>query len=476
MKLKINKIIYILALVLLLGCVYENAAESKDGTASVEIDIALEQNGIEQNIFEKYNYLKIWFFSDTNIIDAVVIANTEKQEIESNKYLYDTYFDSRMDIIVNTKYIKATDENLKGKILLEDLPLDTKYILVGLPMSDNEEAVEAQFIKLNNGELHTGNKVDLYGIQYKNKDIVWNTNINDGEKTEFGKILLSTKENKKVKIQAVPQMFGKNSLESLYINGPFNAWDRNIKNYKLEANELGIYSIELENIAAFQFEYNFIWDDIQVKDYTANILNETTSKYILNSKNESKYTPIISLINPIKNKEITASAITYYPVVAENYDKDWENKGTLKIGVNTDGYMLADIEMDYMIDERNKINTDNMDFIDYEYEIWTAQNNNIKDVLITYEGKLDENKQLIESEDNIFGDKYLRDEQIKTFVVKKKAVSAQQSDQSYIAEESFYVLENLDIPNEVGIYVFKITAIDKNNVFAEQQCYLQIVD
>jgi len=475
MKTYFIKLIYIVTIFSLTACVYSNNSESKDGNASLDLDIKISKNGIIKNVFDESDYVKIWFFNKSNEAKSYLVKTKDMDSLNSknNDYLAEHYIaqDSNL-MIINT----VMDVEKEEHISLKNIPADSEYMLIGIPGKDPGESIATQFIPLGRGAIQPSEKTNLYGKQYKNMEIEWNTDLVEGERLRFGEVILGPKENKILKIQAIPSMLGKEELESLYITGPFNGWDAVFKNYQMLKNEIGVYTIELEKTEALKFEYKFLYDNNTIKDCTADILDTQRSKLTANYINPSKYSPLISIINPKKQKGLSKSAISLYPNEDPNYDKDWENKGTLKIGVNTDKYMSADISMQELIDLRNEINSSNEALVDYEYEIWTAKNNNIKEVLITYKGKIDNSGTYFASSDNIFGDTYIYNEKIEKFVVKKRAIDGYSNSESYVIEEMCYVLENIDLPNEAGKYLFSVTAIDKENGYYEEDVEIVLID
>jgi hypothetical protein len=475
MKAYFMKLLFIFSIVLLTACVYSNTSESVDGTTSIEIDLSIEIDGKIQDVFKESEYVKIWFFNRSDVARSFLLESNDEdsKEVENNKYLNDNYVAQDAELIIANTNIEIDGDS---KIVLNNIPVDSNYMIVGIPGKETGKSIQNQIIPLNCGEILPKDNIELYGGQYSKIDTVWNTNLLEGELVKFGNIVLQKKQNKKLKIQAIPAMLGTDSINELYLTGAFNAWDIAQNNYKMIQNEIGVYTIDLEKTASKSFEYKFLVNGRLVNDCTADILDGYSSKLTVNYENKSKYSPLITVVNPKKMIGLSKSAINLYPERDENYDADWENKGTIKIGVNTENYMLSDIRMTYLADLRNELNPANTYLINYEYEIWVAENKNIKEVFITYEGELDEAGNLLEKDDNLFGNTYIKNETIDKFVVKKRAINGLSSEDSYIIEEMFYVLENIEFPKEAGKYMFSVTAIDKENGYYKEEVVIELLD
>lgn len=474
------KIILILTVILInISCVYQNTSETKDETCSLKLSVSFDNNNKVENIFEKYDYFKIWVIKkDSKIIDSYLFTKKDSNDYifwGIDNYLKNNYYDEKTGARVLTKVYDKLSYDFPNNFILQDVSVNAEYIVIGIPKAEKESVVELQFIKLNNGILIPSENTELYGEAYKNRAVVWDTDLISGKLTNLGNVILKKNKKGTLKIKAVPQMLGKNTLDKISIYGSFNNWDTENNNYSLQKNEIGVYTLELNNIGPYKFNYKFLYDE---DNKNSNDLLADNIKYYSSGKNinfidNSFYFPVISLINGRRDKGVNGANTNKFPIKELKYEENWKNKGVIEIAVGTDHYLKSDIKMTELIDIKNKT-TEGSIFTNYETEIWLAENNNIKDVTITYDGKLNENGELISDKTYVFGNKIINNEKIRKFVIKKRYTEPLKQEINAVFEEISYVIDDIDFPDEAGRYMFTINVVDKNNNYSKQQVILEL--
>ena len=477
MKYYIKMILSIMIIFMLSACVYENNSEQKNGKSSLKLGIFINNNNKIENIFEKYDYFKIWIVEENSKVIKSYLYTTKDENdntfLGEENYLKYNFYDKNSDVTVVNKVFDKLDKNYSKEFIIENISINSEYLIVGIPNAEYNEILDYQFIKLNNGITKPEEETDIYGDIYYKENIVWNTALKDGEITNFGKIILKESDIGEVVVRTLPQIAGDAEATEIKICGPFNNWEINNNNYILEKNSIGVYEINLKNIGPYNFEYKFICNDKLTSDCLADNIDYYSSKRKINFTNKSFYYPIISIVNYKREKGVFGVNTNNLAMKEDKYDENWENKGVIEIAVGTSHYLEDKLNLTTLIDKRN-IPEDTAIYKGAEKEIWLAENPNIKDVTITYEGIFNKDGELIAESSNNFNGKVINSEKINKVIVKKRNLTPFSTSGTYIIEQVNYVIDNLDFPDEAGDYLFTVRVVDKNNNYSVEQVVLNL--